>query len=147
MIQIRKATPSDAETVAALEAQSFSHAIKADKLAVNLSMDIYFYFLAENEAGEAVGYVGGMIFAGEAEIMNIAVLPPYRRQGIARSLMERYIQEAKAGKADMLFLEVRVSNAPAQTLYRFFGFTETGVRKNYYTKPVEDAILMAKELG
>ena len=84
--------------------------------------------------------------ADEGEIITVAVSPACRRQGIARALMEHMLRLA-AGARATVYLEVRASNTPARELYRTLGFTETGVRKNYYTSPREDAVLMMRSHG
>ena len=74
--------------------------------------------------------------------MNIAVSHTHRRQGIARMLVQELIARLDAG---MLTLEVRASNAPAIALYESLGFQQVGLRKNYYRKPKEDALILRKE--
>jgi len=74
--------------------------------------------------------------------MNIAVADSHRRRGIARLLVQELIARLDA---TMLTLEVRASNAPAIALYESLGFTQVGLRKNYYRKPKEDALILRKE--
>jgi ribosomal-protein-alanine N-acetyltransferase len=74
----------------------------------------------------------------EAEILTLAVDPAARRQGVASALIEAFL----ARRPGRVYLEVRRSNAPAQQLYRRFGFSPTGIRRAYYASPVEDAIVM-----
>ena len=78
----------------------------------------------------------------EGQIANVAVAPAWRKQGIGRLLMERMIAKCIALGGVRLCLEVRLSNQPARRLYANLGFQEVGLRKNYYTQPLEDAILM-----
>ena len=78
-------------------------------------------------------------------MMNIAVNPDYRRQGIAESLIERLVSELKDKQVSSLTLEVRASNAPAIALYRKLGFIQVGKRSNYYRNPREDALILRKE--
>ena len=75
-------------------------------------------------------------------MMNIAVGEGFRRRGIARMLVEELIRRLDAYQ---LTLEVRASNAPAIALYESLGFTQVGLRKNYYHKPKEDALILRKE--
>ena len=91
---------------------------------------------------EVVGYVGSQTVLGEADMMNIAVAHSHRRQGIARLLVEELIRQLDA---NMLTLEVRASNEGAIALYESLGFRQVGLRKNYYRKPKEDALILRKE--
>lgn len=94
-----------------------------------------------------VGYVVVTHGGGDAELLNLAVAPAFQRKGIGQCLLEHATQ-CVAGKADMLFLEVRVSNQKAIDLYSKAGFFELGNRKNYYptVNGHEDALLMARQL-
>ena len=99
-------------------------------------------FLVAERDGQAVGYVGCQTVLDEGYITNVAVSPDARRQGIARTLIEKLTAEARAAGLAFVTLEVRVSNAPAIALYEGAGFGRVGVRKNFYTAPTEDAVLM-----
>ncbi len=83
----------------------------------------------------------------EVELYKIAVLPKYRRQGLATDIMTLLLRVAGASKVRRIILEVRESNAPAIALYEKFGFKTDGVRKNYYTNPNENGILMSLDLN
>ena len=78
-------------------------------------------------------------------MMNLAVAPRHRRQGIARQLVEALGDALRAQGVQSLTLEVRASNEAAIQLYRSLGFTQVGRRPNYYTKPREDALILRKE--
>ena len=78
-------------------------------------------------------------------MMNVAVHPAYRRQGIAEALVTRLVQVLKEKGNYCLTLEVRTSNAPAVALYDKLGFLEVGRRPNYYRNPKEDALILRKE--
>ena len=99
-------------------------------------------FLVAERDGQAVGYVGCQTVLDEGYITNVAVSPDARRQGIARTLIEKLTAEARAAGLAFVTLEVRVSNAPAIALYEGAGFVRVGVRKNFYAAPTEDAVLM-----
>lgn len=99
-------------------------------------------FLVAERDGQAVGYVGCQTVLDEGYITNVAVSPDARRQGIARTLIEKLTAEARAAGLAFVTLEVRASNAPAIALYEGAGFGRVGVRKNFYTAPTEDAVLM-----
>lgn len=93
-----------------------------------------------------VGYIGSQSVIDQADMMNIAVDPDYRRRGIAELLVGALESKLKERGIKSLFLEVRVSNEPARTLYEKIGFTKVGCRPGYYSKPKEDALIMRKEL-
>lgn len=99
-------------------------------------------FLVAERDGQAVGYVGCQTVLDEGYITNVAVSPDARRQGIARALIAKLTDEARAAGLAFVTLEVRASNAPAIALYEGAGFVRVGVRKNFYTAPAEDAVLM-----
>jgi ribosomal-protein-alanine N-acetyltransferase len=92
--------------------------------------------------GMVVGYCGLMLTGPDAHVTTIAVDPQYHRQGIASRLMANMARQALERGARHLTLEVRVSNQPAQSLYRKFGFHPAGIRKNYYIETNEDALVM-----
>lgn len=91
------------------------------------------------------GYVGSQTVLGEADMMNLAVLPVYRRQGMGKRLVEALIEELRSNGVHCLTLEVRASNTPALGLYEKLGFVSVGRRPHYYTKPQEDALILRKE--
>jgi [ribosomal protein S18]-alanine N-acetyltransferase len=82
----------------------------------------------------------------EVDIHNIAVHPDFRRQGIGRLLLEQVVAAARRQERLRVTLDVRFSNASAQSLYRRFGFVARGLRKAYYSDNGEDALVMALEL-
>ncbi|MGH7543172.1 MAG: ribosomal protein S18-alanine N-acetyltransferase [Gemmatimonadota bacterium] len=102
--------------------------------------------VAELENGEVVGYALGWVAADEAELANIAVAPPHRRSGVGNRLLESLREAAAALGATRMYLEVRVSNEIAQAFYRARGFTVTGRRREYYSRPREDALTMVVDL-
>lgn len=142
-------TEKDIAAVYAIECESFSVPWSRDSFRELLGNPSAAFFCALDSNGVA-GYAGlyfvrgDETYAASAEIMNIAVRKDRRRQGIAAALLSRLEQFAAGQGADLLMLEVRRSNEPARALYRLFGYTESGVRRGYYTHPTEDAILMNK---
>lgn len=94
-----------------------------------------------------VGYLIGREVGGSGEILNLAVEPAFRRRGIARALLEAGLAALRRRGAGEVFLEVRVSNAAAQALYRQAGFRPVGQRPGYYRSPREDALVLRLELG
>lgn len=96
------------------------------------------------EDGKLLGY-GFLILAGdEADLANIAVAPGFRRRGIAEKILGNLEAEAAAEKVRRIFLEVRVSNTPALSLYLKSGYTGVYARKRYYGNG-EDALVMRKQ--
>ena len=79
---------------------------------------------------------------GEVYITNVAVFPEFRRNGVGKALVECLVKQMKTEHADFVTLEVRKSNINAISLYEKCGFKKVGERKNFYEKPIEDAILM-----
>ena len=92
-----------------------------------------------------VGLVGLWIMAGEAHITTIGVRGAYRRQGIGELLLISVIELALMRNAQVVTLEVRISNSVAQALYEKYGFTKAGVRRVYYTDNREDALIMTTD--
>ena len=103
------------------------------------------YWLVAVDGDQVVGYVGSQSVMGEADIMNVAVDPAYRRKGVAKNLLVSLERDLSAKEVHSLTLEVRASNAPAITLYDSLGFVQVGRRPSYYHKPKEDALILRKE--
>ena len=102
-------------------------------------LDTYFVYA---DHGTILGYAVLRILADEGEIQRIGVYPHYRRQGIARKLMDAMVTFARARGVRSIALEVRESNLGARNLYDSYGFRQEAVRKGYYHNPAEDAIIM-----
>ncbi|MBI2860753.1 MAG: ribosomal protein S18-alanine N-acetyltransferase [Chloroflexi bacterium] len=100
---------------------------------------------AASESEYAVGFAGIWLLADEAHITNIAVRKSYQRRGIGELLLISIVELAQQLNARIITLEVRVSNAPAQNLYRKYGCAEVGLRRGYYTDNREDGLLMSTE--
>lgn len=127
--------------VAEIEKNCFSNPWNETVIEEELKNDCsHIYVAVENE--RAVGYAMLYVVCGEADIIRVAVLPEYRRQGIAEKLL---LKSFEVNETDAVFLDVRESNAPAIRLYQSLGFADTGIRKNYYSNPTENAVLMKKE--
>jgi ribosomal-protein-alanine N-acetyltransferase len=97
-------------------------------------------YLVAKEADRVVGFIGHEKIADETHIINMAVHPENRKQGIGKRLLEMVLNDQ-----DVFFLEVRASNLPAQRLYEKYGFNKVGTRKNYYSDNGEDALIMRRE--
>ncbi len=138
---IRKAVTYDARGLAEIEKRCFSVPWSEASLYETVSEKTSSFFVADDN-GELAGYIGAYFVLDEGYITNIAVLPEYRRRGIAEKLIRSLIAEAEAREASFLTLEVRAGNAPAIKLYEKLGFGRVGVRRGFYTEPCEDAQLM-----
>ncbi len=103
-------------------------------------------FLVAEQDGKTAGYIGCQTVLDEGYITNVAVSPDFRRQGIARALIAKLLAQAKAAGLSFVTLEVRESNAPAIALYAGAGFAPVGTRKNFYSNPTENAVLMTISL-
>ena len=141
MIEIVRMNESHVSAVAELERQNFSDPWPDIAVRGELTNKLALWLVAL-EDGEVVGYVGSQTVLQEADMMNIAVADTHRRRGIAKMLVEELIRQLDAYQ---LTLEVRASNAPAISLYEALGFQQVGLRKNYYRKPKEDALILRKE--
>lgn len=93
-----------------------------------------------------IGYICGQSVSDECELYRIAVLPSYRKQGIADRLMIYFLDKCRESGIKNVFLEVRCDNEPAKHLYEKHGFTQVGRRRNYYTEPICDALIYKAEL-
>ncbi|HEX6940320.1 MAG TPA: ribosomal protein S18-alanine N-acetyltransferase [Longimicrobiales bacterium] len=102
-------------------------------------------FVAEVD-GAIAGYAASWAVLDQGELGNIAVAPEHRGRGIAKRLMDAVIEDMRERGVRELFLEVRVTNSVARHLYEQYGFEEVGCRADYYTGPVEDAIIMRKRI-
>ncbi|MBQ7817864.1 MAG: ribosomal protein S18-alanine N-acetyltransferase [Oscillospiraceae bacterium] len=144
MIEIIQMQSVHAPQVAALEKQCFSEPWSENSIAGELSNPLSLWLVALD--GDCVaGYVGSQSVMGETDMMNIAVSPKYRRQGVAEALIEELVRQLQEKGNHCLTLEVRVSNDAAVKLYEKLGFTQIGRRPNYYRSPKEDALILRKE--
>ncbi len=141
---ITKMIPDHVPQIAELEKLCFSDPWNEASVASELTNKLSLWLVAE-DGGTVAGYVGSQTVMDETDMMNIAVHPDYRRQGIARELIHGLISALKEKGSRCLTLEVRESNAPAIALYGSEGFQQVGLRKNYYRHPKENAIILRKE--
>ncbi len=140
---IRPWKKSDIDAIAQIEGFSFIDPWTKDNLMDVLRYPHYRSFLVE-EGGQVCGYGCITIMFERAEIANIAVATPYRRRGVGTFLLHTMEQTAKMLGAEECFLEVRVSNANAISVYEKNGYERYGIRARYYGN--EDALLMRKKL-
>lgn len=140
---IRPMEDRDISTVEQIEKSIFSlpWSVKSFADAANTPENVY---LVCECTGEIAGYCGMWTVLGEGNITNIAVSPAYRRSGVAEALLKELERRARLKDVTIFFLEVRQSNEAAKRLYEKLGYSPIGVRKRFYEKPVEDAIVMSK---
>ena len=109
----------------------------------NSQTQSYYTAISENKV---VGYICIFHLFEEGELLNIAIHPDYRKLGIGQKLIDKMFDILKEKGIERVTLEVRDSNIPARKLYTKNGFSQFAVRKNYYTKPLEDGIIMEKHI-
>ena len=143
-MMIAKMTADHVSQIAELEKICFSDPWSENSIAHEIENELSLWLVAL-DGDRVAGYVGSQSVMGESDMMNIAVHPDYRRQGIAEALVLALVSRLKSEGNYQLTLEVRASNTPAQRLYEKLGFTEVGRRRNYYRAPREDALILQKK--
>jgi ribosomal-protein-alanine acetyltransferase len=135
--------PQDLRQVAIIEKENFSCPWSETAFASTLEKENIIYLVAV-ELEEIIGYCGEWYVLDEGEITNVAVSRSSRRKGIAVQLLQELFVQAQKKGVTLHTLEVRKSNQSAINLYEKLGFQAEGIRKNFYEKPTEDAIIMWK---
>ena len=142
----RLASPTDLDGVMAIEQASFNNPTSRDWYEGELKRpEICYIYVLRTASNPVAAFCAFWLVADQAHINNLAVRPELRGQGLGTQLLEVVIVEAANLGADMLTLEVRQSNEPARRLYERSGFFQAGVRQNYYTNPVEDALILNRK--
>lgn len=140
---IRRMREEDLPSVAALEEKCFSVPWSEASLRQSLQDSNYLFLVAE-EDGNVAGYAGLLKVLDEGDVTNIAVERAYRGRGIGSELVRQLMEEGKRCGIRSFTLEVRVSNKTAVHVYEKLGFVSEGIRKRFYERPVEDALIMWK---
>ena len=146
-IQIVPMNGDHLDEVAELERVCFSDPWSRNMLSEELENDLAAFLVALDERGAVAGYAGMQVVLDEGYILNVAVRPDCRRQGVAGRLLQVFLDFARGNRLSFLTLEVRASNYAAIALYGSRGFRGVGRRKNYYEHPKEDAVLMTLNLA
>lgn len=141
--QILPMSQAHLKAIAEIEKECFSDPWSEEALRSELSNDGA-CFLTAIVNGEVAGYMGMHMVLDECYIANVAVKPSYRRQGIAEALLYTAEKTAQEKNCSFISLEVRVSNTPAINLYKKRGYISQGERKNFYSHPTENALIMTK---
>lgn len=139
--EIIRLSEENSAAVSEIEKLCFSHPWSESTVSSEIKSGFSDFFGAFSE-GTLCGYIGGRTIAGETEIFNVAVSPEFRRNGIAGALIDKFIEAVREKETQVVFLEVRASNLPAISLYEKKGFVFCGIRKDYYSDPKENALLM-----
>ncbi|MDD6213401.1 MAG: ribosomal protein S18-alanine N-acetyltransferase [Clostridiales bacterium] len=144
MLDIREMTEEDAGWAAKLECQCFAEPWTEEALREMIQNPLTIYLAAFLE-GEPVGYCGCQVVLDEGDILRIAVDGNVRGKGIGSAILEKLWQFTP--QVQIWNLDVRESNSAAQKLYRKYDFEWIGKRKNYYHKPLEDALTMQRNVS
>lgn len=140
---IESMTVDDISQVAEIERQIFSIPWSEKAFRDSMESDNTIYIVAK-ENNNVAGYAGMYLSFEEGNITNVAVNPLSRRKGIGEKLVRDILNRAYEKGVRDVFLEVRETNSVAIALYEKIGFKEEGIRKNFYDKPRENALIMWK---
>ena len=144
MIVYELMSSADTAQVANIEKMCFSSPWSENAIIGELNNPLSLWIVAKIGCS-VIGYVGSQSVMGEADMMNLAVHPDYRRRGIGGALVTCLIERLSMRDVHSLTLEVRASNNAAKVLYDSLGFSQVGRRPNYYSMPKEDALVLRKE--
>ena len=142
-MKIEKMTKEHLESVYIIETECFSHPWSKQSLQNELNNDTSLFWVA-TENNDVIGYIGMSVVIDEGYIFNVAVSETHRKKGVGSALINEIVTYGKKNNLCFITLEVRESNINAQSLYSKFGFIKVGERKNYYSEPKENAILLTK---
>jgi ribosomal-protein-alanine N-acetyltransferase len=149
--QVRPAVRGDLARVHEIERDAFTDPWSYQSFVELLTNPRVLFAVAERvgrgvETGDVIGYVVAWFVVDEAEVANVAVAPHARGQGVGARLLDEALRAARVHGAASVYLEVRDSNAAARALYASRGFVQIGRRRRYYRRPVEDALVLRREL-
>lgn len=129
-----------------VEFKCFTDPLSTTLLKKELENPLAHYIVVKSSCDNVIAYAGFWTISGDAQIMNVAVDPDFRRRHIGDMLIEKMIEMAESENLQTMSLEVRVSNEAAISLYKKYKFEIQGRRKNYYQDNNEDAYIMWKYL-
>lgn len=142
-MKLRSMKIEDLDKVTAIEASSFSIPWSKDAFEGAILQDNYCIIVAvSDDESDILGYCCFYYVMDEAEIPTVCVRSDMRKMGVGTEMLQGLLKKAEELKLSSVYLEVRVSNEPAKGLYKKLGFEESGIRKNFYERPREDAIVM-----
>ena len=140
-------TPEDLGDVLEIEQASFNNPTTREWYERELLRpEICFIYVLRTPSVRVAAFCAFWLVSDQAHINNLAVRPELRGRGLGSEMLEAIMNEAQGMGAESLTLEVRRSNDAAQHLYERAGFHMAGVRKNYYTSPVEDALVLVRKI-
>lgn len=143
-MEIVKMTDVHVSQIGELEKRCFCDPWSEKSIAAELQNPLSLWLVAV-DGQKVLGYVGSQSVLGEADMMNVAVDPDFRRRYIGQKLIEQLVNLLGEAGVHSLSLEVRVTNESAIALYEKLGFVQVGRRPNYYRNPKEDALILRKE--
>lgn len=146
MVDIVKMTKKHINEVAQIEKECFKTPWSKKSFEKELSTNKHAIYVVAVEENKVIGYGGMWHVINEGHITNIAVSKSHQRKGIGTLILEALMKIAFEKEMIGLTLEVRVNNEAAKKLYKNFGFKEEGIRKEYYSDTLEDALIMWKYL-
>jgi [ribosomal protein S18]-alanine N-acetyltransferase len=144
-LELRRLELADLDAIERIERVSYRTPWSRSMFASELAKPSSLSFGAVDETGTLVGYLVLSRYVDAWHVMNVAVAPERRRQGVASALLQRLLELTKDDALRGYTLEVRVSNVGAISLYERFGFVRKGLRRGYYTDNREDALIMWRE--
>lgn len=140
--RVRSMTGADVPAVVAIETDAFSTPWHADTFAGLIGRDGLELLVLDDPDDGILGYAVLWCVMDQGELANIAIRPELRGRGLGARLLGEVVDASRSRGVANLYLEVRASNQGAIALYQRFGFTDVGVRKDYYRSPKEDARVM-----
>ena len=144
-LELRRLSVADLDAIDAIERRAYVTPWSRAMFQSELSKPTSLCLGAFSDQGELLGYLILSRYVDAWHVMNVAVSPDHRRQGIATALLERVFELTEQGGRRGYTLEVRVSNTGAMRLYERLGFQARGIRRAYYTDNREDAVIMWRE--
>ena len=138
--EVARLDTKDVRDLMSLEGMCFAYRWTEEQFLLGLGKSA-FRVLGIRRKGVLAAYIAYSVIEDEMEILNLAVHPDYRRQGLAERLLSESFKDCVESNVSKSFLDVKASNEPALGLYRKFGYKQVGVRKKYYPDTREDALL------
>lgn len=145
-ISVREMVEADLDRIMEIEEATFTTRWSRDAFLQELNRNVLAKYIVGEVDGYVVGYGGIWLIIDEGHITNIAVEEKYRGLGVGNRILEGLVELSEDNNIRALTLEVRKSNKVARSLYAKYGFTNKGIRRNYYRDDGEDAIIMWKTI-
>ena len=145
IFNISFATRDDIPQLAEIERSCFSFPHTEEQIFHELTDSVHYYLIAKS-GEELVGYVSMAKIIDEVYIGNVAVKEGFRREGVGDTLINALIYQCREDNCSFITLEVRNENYPAINLYKKHGSSITGIIKDYYSSPKDDAVIMTIDI-